>query len=329
MRFSIIVPVYNIEDKIKKCLESIQKQLYREFEVLIIIDGSTDGSKEICDKFQDDDKRFKVIYKKNGGLVSARKRGAQLAKGDYIINIDGDDYVDDDYLLEINRIIEKEFPDMIACGFKEISNSIQERNNNISDGLYDEAAILKIRNSIIYDKNLKGFQGGTLINTIWTKIVKRYIYQKCQSLIPDYITVGEDLILNVHIINEIKSLYIKNHAFYNYVVYYSSMMHKCNTENFKHYLDVAQEFLKIDYVCSNDVYVYSLQAFISEIRKIAKESAAYFSFRKIVKDNSEILELLKLAQKAHIKNYNLEFIIKVIIVKISSYPFMYFICKYI
>ena len=208
MRFSIIVPVYNIEDKIKKCLESIQKQLCREFEVLIIIDGSTDGSKEICDKFQDDDKRFKVIYKKNGGLVSARKRGAQLAKGDYIINIDGDDYVDDDYLLEINRIIEKEFPDMIACGFKEISNSIQERNNNISDGLYDEAAILKIRNSIIYDKNLKGFQGGTLINTIWTKIVKRDIYQKCQSLIPDYITVGEDLILNVHIINEIKSLYI-------------------------------------------------------------------------------------------------------------------------
>lgn len=72
-----------------------------------------------------------------------------------------------------------------------------------------------------------------------------------------------------------------------------------------------------------------LKAFISEIRKIAKESAAYFSFRKIVKDNSEILELLKLAQKAHIKNYNLEFIIKVIIVKISSYPFMYFICKYI
>ena len=327
MRFSVIVPVYNIEDKIKKCLDSIEKQIYRDFEVLIIIDGSKDGSEAICNKFKNKDHRFKVIYKENGGLVSARKCGAKLAKGEYVVNIDGDDYVDDNYLLEINNIIEKKSPDMIACGFKEISNNIQKKYNNLSEGIYGKEEILKIKESIIYDKNQKGFKGGKLINTIWTKIIKRDIYQKCQLLVPDYITVGEDLILNVYIINEIKSLYIIENAFYNYVVYPSSMMHRSNINNFKHYLDVSRELMKIDYIYSNDIYVYTLQSFISEIRKLAKEEDSYFAFNKIVIENVEISELHELAKKAHIKKYNVEFFIKYFLVSKCSYLLMYIVCK--
>ena len=138
MKFSIIVPVYNIEDKIQKCLSSIENQSFSDFEVLVIIDGATDESKAICDKFEQRDNRFKVRYKENGGLVSARKYGAKIALGEYIINIDGDDYVEKDYLMEANSIIERYCPDTIAFGYKEVASKITICKNVSADGLYEK-----------------------------------------------------------------------------------------------------------------------------------------------------------------------------------------------
>lgn len=327
MTFSIIVPVYNIEDKVKKCLESIEKQSYKDFEVLVVIDGATDNSRTICDEFACRDGRFKVIYKKNGGLVSARKCGAKMAVGDYIINVDGDDYVDENYLLEIYNIIAEKAPDMVACAFNEVSIKIQKKKNNVPSGMYKDEALLKVKDAIVYDKKIKGFQGGALINSIWTKIVKREIYVKYQELIPDTITVGEDLILNAYLLGNIKSLYVFNESFYNYVIYDYSMMHKYNITNFKHYIDVSNELLKIEYISPNDVYVYLFQAFISEIRKVAKGNDNYSSFKKVVMNTDEISKVHILAKKAHIERYNFDFLIKYMLVKSDNCWLTYFICK--
>lgn len=328
MKFSIIVPVYNIEDKIFRCLSSIENQSFSDFEVLIIIDGATDGSKIICDEFEQRDRRFKVISKPNGGLVSARKYGAKFSTGEYIINVDGDDYVDEDYLMETKTIIEEFSPDIIAFGFKEISKNLCKYKNNISQGFYDERQILQMRESIIYDRNCKGFQGGFLINTIWTKVVRRVIYQKCQNLIPNHITVGEDLILNAYLMLEIHSLYVSNKSFYNYVISSESMMHKCNVDNFRHYIDVSTELKKISYINQDDINVYLFHAFISEIRKVAKSSDNYNLFKEIISKNEEIAKLHKYAKKANIERYDFEFIIKYILVKLSNWPLIYFVCKY-
>lgn len=329
MKFSIIVPVYNIEDKIQKCLSSIENQSFSDFEVLVIIDGATDESKAICDKFEQRDNRFKVRYKENGGLVSARKYGAKIALGEYIINIDGDDYVEKDYLMEANSIIERYCPDTIAFGYKEVASKITKCKNVSADGLYEKEKLLSIKKFIIYDSNLKGFQGGSLINTIWTKVVKREIYQKCQTLIPNHITVGEDLLLNAYLMDEISSLYVTNKTFYNYVVYASSMMHSCNVENFKHYLNVARELNKIYYICENDINVYVFQAYISEIRKVAKYSKDYNEFEEIMnKCEKEVSELREYARRAKVERYNFEFFVKHILVKLSNRSLMYFVCKY-
>lgn len=328
MKFSIIVPVYNIEDKIYKCLSSIKNQSFSDFEVLVIIDGATDRSKAICDEFEQRDNRFKVRYKNNGGLVSARKYGAKIALGEYIINIDGDDYVEKDYLMEANSIIERYRPDIIAFGYKEVASKINIRKNASTDGLYEKEKLLSIKKFVIYDRNLEGFQGGSLINTIWTKIVKREKYQKCQCLIPNHITVGEDLLLNAYLMDEISTLYVANKAFYNYVVYSSSMMHSCNVDNFKHYLDVARELNKIHYISENDINVYVFQAYISEIRKIAKYSMDYNEFKETINKCEEVSQLREYARRAKIERYNLEFIVKLIIAHISNWPFIYCICKY-
>lgn len=103
MKYSIIVPVYNVEKYIEQCLNSIIKQTYDNYEVIIVNDGSPDNSMDIIKKFVKKDKRFKVFTKENGGLSDARNYGVKQSSGDAIIFVDGDDYIDKDLLLEIDK----------------------------------------------------------------------------------------------------------------------------------------------------------------------------------------------------------------------------------
>ena len=90
---SVIVPVYNVREYIDRCVTSILQQTYKQFEILLIDDGSTDGSEKRCDNYKESDERIRVYHKKNGGLSDARNCGIQKAKGEYLTFIDADDYV--------------------------------------------------------------------------------------------------------------------------------------------------------------------------------------------------------------------------------------------
>ena len=98
---SVIVPVYNSEKRLHKCIDSILGQTYTNFELLLINDGSTDTSGDICEEFAEKDERIKVFHKKNGGASSARNIGIDNAKGEYICFVDSDDYVSDDIYLHL------------------------------------------------------------------------------------------------------------------------------------------------------------------------------------------------------------------------------------
>lgn len=102
--FSIIVPVYNVEKYLKKCLDSIKNQTYNNFEVIIVNDGSKDNSQIIIDEYVNSDNRFKSFIKKNGGLSSARNYGLKYVTGDYIIFLDSDDYLDINLLEQLSKI---------------------------------------------------------------------------------------------------------------------------------------------------------------------------------------------------------------------------------
>ena len=92
-KVTIIVPVYNVEQYIEKCVESILRQNYKNIEIILVDDGSTDLSGDICDAYGKKDTRVKVIHKSNGGLSSARNTGLKIASGEYISYVDSDDYV--------------------------------------------------------------------------------------------------------------------------------------------------------------------------------------------------------------------------------------------
>ena len=115
-KFSIIIPVYNVEKYLKKCLDSIKNQSYKDYEVIIVNDGSTDNSKDILDEYD-----YKVINQKNQGLSVARNNGVKKATGEYLIFVDSDDYIEKDLLKEINKSLTNN-PDIVRYQANEVSD---------------------------------------------------------------------------------------------------------------------------------------------------------------------------------------------------------------
>lgn len=112
-KVSIIVPVYNVEPYLRCCLDSILAQTFTDWECILVDDGSTDGSGKICDEYAENNFRFSVIHKVNGGVSAARNEGIGTAKGDWIAFVDADDYLADDYLHEMSN----SYADFAICGF--------------------------------------------------------------------------------------------------------------------------------------------------------------------------------------------------------------------
>lgn len=148
---SIIVPIYNAENQIRKCIDSILGQTYKNIELILVNDGSDDESPRICDEYAQQDLRVKVIHKENGGVSSARNKGITVSKGEYIGFVDSDDWLETDMYEYLLKSIKLNSADVACCGYyKEfedktevktredmISSSINEILENFIDGKYE------------------------------------------------------------------------------------------------------------------------------------------------------------------------------------------------
>ncbi len=112
---SVIIPVYNVEEYLRTCLDSIASQTYSNLEIVLVDDGSTDKSPSICDEYQERDSRFRVIHKKNGGQSSARNEALDVATGEYISFVDGDDWLESDMYEVLINVINETGADIVAC----------------------------------------------------------------------------------------------------------------------------------------------------------------------------------------------------------------------
>ena len=164
---TIIVPIYNASMYLRKCLESLYHQSYKKMEILLINDGSTDNSEKICKEFVKKDSRFKYMYKKNGGVSSARNVGIEQAKGDYIIFVDSDDFCTNDM---IDNILPKLTKNKLLCfGYFRIFKNKKEKE------------VLSKTHQLNINKNMYKYIidtesiGGYLWNKVFdTKIIKKY-----------------------------------------------------------------------------------------------------------------------------------------------------------
>lgn len=134
MMISIVIPVYNVEKYLRRCVDSVLSQTYKDIEIILIDDGSKDKSGKICDEYEKKDSRVRAIHKENGGLSSARNRGIEEAQGEYIGFVDSDDYIDNDMYEVLYDELQKENADIAMCGLydcyegeKFTSNTVRER----------------------------------------------------------------------------------------------------------------------------------------------------------------------------------------------------------
>ena len=118
---SIIIPIYNVEKYLEKCLDSILNQTYKNLEIILIDDGSTDNSPNICNSYCEKDKRIKIIHKNNEGVSSARNKGIELSKGKYIVFIDSDDYVSNEHIEVLYDCIISNNVDLVISNLIDIS----------------------------------------------------------------------------------------------------------------------------------------------------------------------------------------------------------------
>lgn len=222
--YSFIVSIYKVEKYLSQCIESILSQTYRDFEVILVDDGSPDQCPQICDEYAAKDNRLKVIHKENGGLMSTRKIGVSAASGDYICFVDGDDFISSDMLETYEAILNKYNVDIICNGyssyFEQKTDSILQR---IPLGYYDKERLKKE----VYPRMLstEPFFSFFIIPSVCSKCFKRSIVKKIYSEVPDDISLGEDVAASYPAILESESIYVTDYTGYMYRQNYASMTH--------------------------------------------------------------------------------------------------------
>lgn len=191
MKLSIIVPIYKIEEFLPHCIESILSQTFQDFELILVDDGSPDRCPSICDKYAKEDSRIKVIHKPNGGLVSARKAGLQIAKGEYVGYVDGDDWIEPEFYEKLMTTAIENDADIVASGFlKDIGDNCTLKINPIPCHNYSKNEIEHdIIPNMMFDS--ENFEPG-LFTYVWNKIFRRSVFFPTQMNVPNSISLGED-----------------------------------------------------------------------------------------------------------------------------------------
>lgn len=208
MRFGIVVPIYNVEDYLRECLDSIYQQDYDDYEVILVDDGSRDGSSVICDEYASVNKNTRVIHKKNQGLISARRTGYKVATAEYIVNCDSDDYIEPHTLMELSKIIDKFGADLIIYN----SNVVYDDRKEVFFEHTFEEGIIGDKNKV-YDELLLSHK----INSLCMKVFRRNLIDIDNDYSEYYgNNFGEDLLQSIPIVMNAQKLYYLDRTLYNY-----------------------------------------------------------------------------------------------------------------
>lgn len=221
---SVVIPVYNAEKYIERCLKSVCEQSFDDYEVIVVDDGSKDSSPMIVDDFARDYNCLKAIHQDNGGVIKARKTGVRNAKGLYILNLDSDDWLLKNHLIKIAEEIYRNHPDIVVTGYIEDNEGIQNKySQNIAPGFYSGVQMQKeILENFISTNTFFTFG---IYPTLWTSCIKKELVSKAQKKLPETYSIGEDISVTYPCIINASSLSILDDYTYVYRIQNESMTH--------------------------------------------------------------------------------------------------------
>lgn len=223
-RLSVIIPAYNEENHIRRCVDSIIKQTLQDLDIIIVDDGSRDRTPEICDEYAANDPRIKVIHQNNQGLCAARKNGIRAAETEYVTFVDADDWIDPDMYERLLKPLAEEEADVITSGF--VRNEEGERfTDAASEGIYTGDALKALCDKIIYDGEK---DRATVLLSVWNKIYKKNILEPLITDVPENIYYCEDLAYAYTPFMQSGKVIITHDIFYHYFVNPNSMSNNYN-----------------------------------------------------------------------------------------------------
>lgn len=231
---SVIVPVYNVEKYLKRCVTSIQKQSYQNLQIILVDDGSTDSCGELCDQLAKVDDRIKVLHKKNGGLSSARNYGLDYADGELIAFVDSDDYIHPKMYEHMIHVMYEKDADMVVCGFQEIYEENKVYESLSFEKMREETPNIVENDDIPAQLKIRDVQ--TVVQ--WNKLYKKNIFEDLRY--PNG-RVHEDVFVIHQELWKCKKVAYLTNPYYYYVQRKDSIMHAVSEKNLRDTIDGYEE----------------------------------------------------------------------------------------
>ena len=251
---SVIVPIYKVEKFLNKCVESVLNQSYKNFELILVDDGSPDNCPIMCDEWAKKDERIKVVHKRNGGLSSARNAGLDICSGDYIAFVDSDDYLEVNYLKNLLKSSINNDADLAVCGLNYVNEHgelLENNNKTLKSKLYTQ----QNKFDLIFADNT--------INSIvaWNKLYARHIFDKLRY--PEGKIHEDEFVIYDVVDNCKKNICVIEDKLYNYLIRSDSIMgNKKPNEKMLHAIESKK--IRLDKLKKDDLnYHFAVEQYLS------------------------------------------------------------------
>ena len=243
--FSLILPVYNVEKYVKRCVNSLLRQEYTDYEIILVDDGSTDSSGSICDKLADKNNNIFAYHKENGGLSDARNYGMDRAKGNYILFIDSDDWVDEKLLISLHNHLNKSNVDILKFGFQKMQEGNYKNTffSYFNIGVYDSRQIEEtILPYTIGPKRLFCYEQNAC-KSVWSHVYSlNFLRENNIRFVSEREILNEDYLFNLHTLLYAKSLEVTHYILYYYDYREGSLSKRYITNEFERKLKLHREY---------------------------------------------------------------------------------------
>ena len=228
---SVIVPVYNCEKYLRECVNSIRTQTYHNLEIILIDDGSTDRSGDICDEFVRLDDRIQVIHQSNSGQQNARTRGIECARGEYIGFVDADDYIDKEMYIGLYELMGD--ADLVTSGIircDEDGHAISDLNDLLPEGFYCDMDDILYDNLLLWSEYIDGPIISAFLNNLVSKLYRLELVKKIYKSVNVSVIWGEDFLFILAYVLQCKKICVSHKKFYYYRDNNMSVTHQVNPD---------------------------------------------------------------------------------------------------
>lgn len=288
IELSIILPIYNVYNYLNRCVQSIIQQKFDDYELILVDDGSTDGSSELCDELAATDKRIRVIHKQNGGLSSARNAGFEAATGEYIFWIDSDDWIREDALTIIDAELKISKPDILKFNYYRNTDSQIPIKNSMDLGVYSGSLKEKLVQYTFQNVSVYGF-------TVWTHVYKRsFLKQSGLRFVSERKIGSEDFIFNYEAYIAAETIAIIHECLYFYDLREGSLSQTYRENTYQRFNELYKQLSNwlMEHNCFDKYQKYAAYFYVGRILGCISAEYKVYSNHQIEDGHKNVKKML-------------------------------------